>query len=251
MKKQTNEERKGSKFIIIVTSSLVSPDIFAFLCFFPINYWCMSDQFISLVSLVIGSFKTHICRRQAYMGVRIRRGSWYHRLSHLPRAQHTRSLYVYVPTGALHSRGALSLSHSSPRNSCLLLTSAFLSQRCWKHDGKCISARERAMSEWCARRADPISNQLTYISSPPFTRRSARLKIVIIKSWLRSAGALSPCSFRVCCNKHSKLSSCAFHGRERASEGRFHYSRSLAKVHFICMGRNYGGIILPHKICRA
>jgi hypothetical protein len=46
MKKHTNEERKGSKFIIIVTSSFVYPDILAFLYVLSHQLICMSDQFI-------------------------------------------------------------------------------------------------------------------------------------------------------------------------------------------------------------
>jgi len=46
MKKQTNEERKGSKFIIIVTSSFVYPNNFAFLYVLSHQLICMSDQFI-------------------------------------------------------------------------------------------------------------------------------------------------------------------------------------------------------------
>jgi hypothetical protein len=136
-------------------------DNFAFgLCLVPFQLICMSDSVWPVYGFTVASnWLVWDIWRRAYVGVRIRReaaGIIDYRIYCAHSTHVLRSLYVCSNRSTAFKRRSLSLSHSSPRNSCLSYWRVlFLSQRCWKHDGKCISARERerAMSEWCARRS--------------------------------------------------------------------------------------------------
>lgn len=138
----------------------------------PINNTMSVHCFIGLVSLAIGSFETS--PGDGLMGSEFASAAGCHRLSHLRRAQHTRSfvcIHIYVPTRALHSRGALSIHRLE------ILASYWRVLFC--PDGAenmMENIFQRHAWESDERGSDPISNQLTYISSPPFTRGAARLK---------------------------------------------------------------------------
>lgn len=115
---------------------------------------------MGLQSPVIGSFETYISWRRAYVGVRIRReaaGIIDYRIYCAHSTHVLRSLYVCSNRSTAFKRRSLSLFPihrleilASPTDECFFCPSG--AENMMENVFQRVRERERAMSEWCARR---------------------------------------------------------------------------------------------------